>query len=112
MDDLKLLNIVDDVDKLHRVGKIKQRNGKKMKDIIVKLKSHTLRYLVYNERKKAKNIRIAPNLTKWRGKQLYNAVLSTEDAMKVNFVYVDAHGDLKIRLNDHHNGRYVFPFNT
>ena len=58
------------------------------------------------------NIKIAPNLTKRRGKLLYDAVQSTEDATRVNFVYADAHGDLKIRLNDPHNGRFVFPFNT
>ena len=51
-DDLKLLNIADDVDKLHHVGKIKQRNWKKTQDIIVRFKSHASRYLVYNERKK------------------------------------------------------------
>ena len=67
--------------------------------------------MVY-ERKKAKNIRIAPNLTKRKGKLLHDAVQSTEDATKVNFVYADTHVDLKIRLNDPHNGRYVFPFNT
>ena len=29
-----------------------------------------------------------------------------------SIVYADAHGDVKIRLNDPHNGRFVFPFNT
>ena len=58
------------------------------------------------------NIKIAPNLIKRRGKLLYDAVQTTEDATHVNFVYEDAHGDLKIRLNDPHNGRFVFPFNT
>ena len=40
-DELNLPNVVDDVDKLHRVGKIKQRNGEKTQDIIIKSKTHT-----------------------------------------------------------------------
>ena len=39
-DELNLPNVVDDVDKLHRVGKIKQRNGKKTQDIIIKFKTY------------------------------------------------------------------------
>ena len=54
--DMKLLDVVDKVDKHHRVGRIKQLNGKKTQDIIIK--------------------------------------------GKVNFVFADAHGDLKIRLNE------------
>ena len=108
-DELNLPNVVDDVDKLHRVGKIKQRNGRKTQDIIIKFKTHTSRYSVYNERKKAMNIKIVPNLTKRRGKLLYDAIQSTEDATLVNFVYADAHGDLKIRLNDPQR-KVCFPF--
>ena len=63
-DELNLPNVVDDVDKLHCMGKIKQRNGKKTQDIIIKFKTHTSRYSIYNERKKDRNIKIAPNLIK------------------------------------------------
>ena len=38
--------------KLHRVGKIKDRNGNQSQDIIVKFKSHSARYKVYKGLKK------------------------------------------------------------
>ena len=43
-------DVISEIDKLHRVGKIKDKNGKQSQDIIVKLKSHSTRYNVYTER--------------------------------------------------------------
>lgn len=111
-EDLNLPDVVNEVDKLHRVGKIKHLNGKKTQDVIIKFKSHAARYSVYNERKKARNIKIAPNLNKRRGKLLYDAVQLSVNESKVNFVYADAHGDLKIRLHEPHNEKHVFSFNS
>ena len=108
--DVKLPDVVDEVDKLHRVGRIKQLNGKKTQDIIIKFKSHAARYSVYNERKKVRNIKIAPNLTKHRGNLLFDAAQAMKDSPKVNFVFADAHGDLQIRLNEPHKGSHVFSF--
>ena len=45
--------------------------------------------VVNNERKNAKHIKINPNLTKRRGKILYDAVKLTEELPKVNFVFSD-----------------------
>ena len=104
--------VVNEIDKLHRVGKVKEVNGKKMQDIIIKFKSHAARYAVFNERKKAKNIKIAPNLNKRRGKLLYDAGQLTVNASNVNFVFADAHGDLKVRFHETHKGRYDFSFNS
>ena len=71
-EDLSLPDAVDDIDKLHRVGKVKTREGKKSQDIIVRFKTHKSRYDVYQDKKKARNVKIAPNLTKRRGKLLYD----------------------------------------
>ena len=56
--ELKLPEMSKDIDKAHRIGKVQTRNGKKEQDIIVRFKTHSSRYSVYQDRKKAKNVRI------------------------------------------------------
>ena len=107
-EELKLPQVVKDIDKFHRIGRVKESNGKKTQNIIVKFKSHSSRYAGYNERKNAKHIKINPNLTKRRGKILYDAVKLTEELPKVNFISSDLHGDLKIRVNEPQDGKNVF----
>ena len=41
--DLSLPNVVSDIDKFHRVGKIRTRDGKKHQDIIIRFKTHSYR---------------------------------------------------------------------
>ena len=47
-----------------------------------------------------------------KGKLLFDALKICEDHDKVNFVYADIHGDIKVRLNAPHNEKYVFAFTT
>ena len=111
--DLKLPNAAKDIDKLHRIGKVKQKDGGKVnQDVIIKFKSHTSRYAVFSEKKKLRNIRISPNLTKRRGKMLYDAGLLTETIDSINFVYANVHGDLKLRLVKEIEGKHVFSFDS
>ena len=58
------------------------------------------------------NIKINPNLTKRRGKILYDAVKLTEELPKLNFIFSYTHGDLKIGVNEPQDGKYVFPFES
>ena len=110
--DLKLPAMINEIDKLHRVGKVKERNGKKVQDVIIRFKSHYARYKVYNERKKAKNIKIHANLTKKRGKLLFEASDATKEIERVDFCYSNIHGDLNLRLVDPFNGRSSFAFKS
>ena len=52
--ELKLPEVVNNIDKLHRTGKIKEKNGKRMQDVIIRFKTHKARYAVYSERKRRK----------------------------------------------------------
>ena len=111
-DDLKLPEAIQNIDKLHRVGKVKEKNGKKIQDVIIRFKTHRTRYAVYNERKKAKNVKISANLTKRRGKLLYDASSATANIDKVKFCFSNIHGDLNVMLVEPFNGRSVFSFRS
>ena len=110
--ELKLPEIVNNIDKLHRTGKIKEKNGKRMQDVIIRFKSHKARYTVYSERKKAKNVKISANLTKRRGKLLFDATNAVRGVEKVNFCFANIHGDLNVRLEEAYNGKHVHGFNS
>ena len=107
-------NVLNDFDKAHRLGKIKQINGKNVQDVIVRFKSHSSRYEVFNKRKAAKNIRIAPNLTKARSKLLHDAVTLADTIEKNDwgFVFANMHGDTLVRLNDKYKGKHYHPFDS
>ena len=91
---------------------VNEENGKKKQDVIIKFKTHAARYAVYDARKKVRSAKFLPNLTKRRGKLLFDALKICEDHDKVNFVYAHIHGDIKVRLNAPHNEKYVFAFTT
>ena len=110
--DLQLPNVVNSIDKLHRVGKPKEQNGKKDQDVIVRFKSHSARYSVFNARKKTKNYNIRPNLTPSRSKLLHEATEILANVNEVNFAFADIHGDPKILLVNAIDGRFVFSFFT
>ena len=110
--DLNLSSEADDIDKLHRVGKVKENNGKKHQNIIVRFRSHSSRYSVFSQKKKLRNLKIGPNLTTTRNKLLSEAINFVDSIEEVNFVYADIHGDTKVRLKEAHNGKFVFLFNT
>ena len=92
-EELKLLQVINAFDKLHRIGRVKESNGKKTQNIIIKFKSHSLCYAVYTERKN-------------------DAVQLTEELPKVNFIFSDLHGDLKIGVNEPQDGKYVFQWKS
>ena len=110
--DLNLPEVIPEIDKLHRVGKVRERNGKQTQDIIVRFRTHAARYQVYDNRKRTSNVKIRPNLTKRRDQLRYEATELVNDNNQVNFVYSDAHGDIKIRLNNQFKGKYVYEINS
>ena len=111
--DLKMESAVRDIDKLHRTGKVKTSNGKKSQNVIIKFKSHATRYAVLQQKKKAKNFKLCPNLTRKRGKLWYDATQIVDSIPGIDFVFADIHGDMKMRLkNERDDGKIVFQFET
>ena len=97
--------------KTHKIGP-KYEGGNKQ-DIIVRMKSHSARYDIYNKRKtiKNKNIRISPSLTDRRRKLLGKATKKYKDHPAINFLYADINGDLKVCLNEPIKNSFAFRFN-
>ena len=112
--ELQLPNIVAEIDKAHRVGKINIQNNKKSQNIIVRFKSHSARYSVYNKRKLLKNKKIGANLTPHRSQLLQEAITVMESLEKEDgqFVFSDLHGDLKLRVKEAYDGRHYFSFSS
>ena len=102
------------MDKTHRIGPVYSTQNGDRQDVIVRMKSHSARYAIYNKRKNSKNnnIRIKPSLTEKRRKLLTEAYKKYENNEKVHFVFCDEHGDLKVRLNSPVNRKYVYRFKT
>ena len=109
--DLELPNEALDFDKTHRIGPIYDTAHGRKQDVIVRLKSHTARYTIYNKRKtcKNKNIRITPSLTERRRKVL-EAQWKYKDHPAVNFIYTDINGDLKVCLKLPVQNKFVHRF--
>ena len=108
-------DVINDLDKAHRLGKVKDTNGKKHQDIIVRFKSHSSRYKVFDKRKSIKDVSISANLTKARSKLLFEAIQLSESSIDNNdwgFVFANEHGDLLIRLKKKFNGKHYFPFDS
>ena len=59
--ELNMLGINNEIDKMHRIGKVKEENGKKKQEVIIKFKTHAVRYAVYDARKKARSAKFLPN---------------------------------------------------
>ena len=110
--ELKLNDAYADVDKLHRLGPVRNKDGKKTQDIIVRFRSHAVRYEVFGQRKKAKSTKIRPNLTKKRGDILYRASKLVENVDGVHFVFANEHGDLVLRLTEKIDEKQYFDFKT
>ena len=111
--DLKLSHAYEDIDKLHRIGKIREKNGKQNQDIIIRFRSHLSRYDVYNNRKHAKNCKVRPNLTPQRNDLLYDAATLVENIDGVEFAFANAHGDINVRLTESlPNGKQHFAFSS
>ena len=59
-----------------------------------------------------KPIRITASRTKARRKLLSTARAEFENHEDVNFVYVNEHGDTKIRFNEKFRGKIVYDFSS
>ena len=94
----------------HRIGP--KHDGGKSQDAIVRMKSHSSRYAIYNKRKVNKNrsIKIVPSITNKRRTLLATAKHKFEGHSAINFLYIDVNGDLKVRLNEPIKNRYAFNF--
>ena len=101
-----------DFDKTHRIGPVLDTPKGKRQDVIVRFKSHSTRYDVYRKRKDLKNksIRITPSLTKTRRKLLSAARSEFEEHEDVDFIYVNEHGDTKVRFKEKFKGKYAYDF--
>ena len=110
--DLKLPNVFNTIDKFHRVGKVRMKDGKKAQDIIVRFNNHSSRYAVYKERKKAQNVKIVPNLTRTRSKLLFDASQLVKTLESIEFCFANTHGDLYVRLVKEHEGNILHRFNS
>ena len=113
-DELKLPASILDVDKFHRNGMIKNNGIKKAQNVIVRFKTHTSRYACLSKKKELKSNKIAPNLTRKRGKMLFDASKIIKDKMltQIDFVFANIHGDLHVRLAEPIEGSKVHPFNS
>ena len=103
-----------DFDKTHRIGPVLTTQHGKRQDVIVRFKSHATRYNVYRKRKelKTKTLRITPSLTKSRRKLLSTARAEFESHEDVNFIFVNEHGDTKVRFHEKFKGKYVYDFSS
>ena len=110
---LNLPEAADEIDKVHRVGKKKDHQGKKFQNVIVRFKSHRSRYSVYRNRKQLQNgVKMNPNLTKKRGDVLYESSELVKDVAGIDFTFANIHGDLCVRLTAARNGDHVFTFHS
>ena len=77
---------VQDIDKTHRIGKVKVHdNNKRYQNIVVRFRSHRSRYAVYAKRKDVKNnIKINPHLTHHRAKVLQGLLRYLDDIDSAN----------------------------
>ena len=105
--------IIKDFDKTHRIGKVfETEEGARRQDVILRMKSHSARYNIYDNRKnsKSKKISISPSLTTHRSKLLRDAKRLYSEAPPVDFIYTDVHGDTKVRLKNAIDNKYAFKF--
>lgn len=107
-------NIIKDIDKFHRSGFVKKYNDSKKQNIIIRFKSHKSRYSCLEKKKNAKSGTLSPNLTKKRGKILYDAsnIIKEKKIDSIAFVFANYHGDLQVRLAAPYENKQVFPFNS
>ena len=89
---------------------INTTDGDKKQDVIVRFKSHSARYALYEKRgdlkKKTNNkIRITPSLTSKRRKLLSTARQRYEENELVDFIFCNIHGDIKVKTKSDINNK-------
>ena len=93
-------------DKTHRIGPV--RNQKEQR-VIVRFKKHSLCEKIYSQRKKSRNIKVKPSLTKFRLNTLNSTKERFEQCELIDFIYADIQGNLKVRFKNAFDG-YDFIF--
>ena len=82
---------------------------------IITFKSYSFRTSVYASRSNIQDrekIKLKLSLTKRRKKIINYAHTVTEPVPGVTFAYVDVNGNLKIRLHEQTEGKYMIPVNS
>ena len=100
-------DIAAEFDKTHRIGGITKNRQQR---IIVRFKSHGFCEKIYNRRKETKPVNVKPSLTKFRLGTLKKAKDRYANSDDVDFIYSDILGNLKIRLKNQLDGRFVHSF--
>ena len=98
-------DITAEFDKSHRIGGITKN---RQQHIIVRFKSHGFCEKVYNRRKESKRVYVKPSLTKFRLDTIKKAKDRYSDVL--DFIYSEILGNLKIRLKNQLDGRFVHSF--
>ena len=96
-----------DFDKTHRISPVCNYNQQR---VIVRFKRHSLVEKIYGQRKKSTKYNVKPSLTKFRLNTLNSTLSRFSKCDKVDFIYSDIHGNLKVRFKEQVNGRYVYSF--
>ena len=113
---LNVPNATQDIDKTHRIGRVKidEKNNKKYQNIVVRFRSHRTRYAVYTKRKDLQNnVKLNPHLTQHRGKVLHDSVEFCKEIDGVDYTFANLHGDLCVRLSEKVNDKNIIKgFNT
>ena len=110
---LKSPDLAKDIDKTHRIGRVKTRDGKSYQNIVVRFKTHQSRYKTYQKRKQLVNgVKIGPHLTRHRGSVLHESIDFVKDINGVEFTYANIHGDLRVRLTNEYDGKNDFQFTS
>ena len=94
---------------------VKKSGNNKKQNIIVRFKSHSSRYACLLKKKSLKSNKIAPNLTRKRGKMLFDAnkvIKDKELSSSIQFCFANIHGDLQVRLAEPIDGTKVHPFDS
>ena len=91
---MDLSDAASDVDKAHRIGAMIDNK----QSVIVRFKSHSRRYEVYNNKKKCwRGLKINPSLTPKRLQLLKRIDNSIDEKSPFDFVMGNVHGDLLVK---------------
>ena len=97
------------IDKCHRIGPIKTKDG--TQSSIVQFKTHSFREAVYLKRRKCnKKQEIKLSLTQRRRKTLTYPYNNADKLPEIDFFYADIHVNLKLRLKNAISNKFVYFF--
>ena len=99
-----------DCDKVHRHGPRRFNRH----NVIARFRSHQLPADIFSNKRRIRNefMKIKPSLTRRRSELLDKANKLVKYSQAGDFCYADINGNLKLRLKNPLNGRYVYNFKT